>query len=75
MLTTSVPERNEKDIVFGTIEPGHPVYRKLERKGFVYFTIEDPIDIPGDPLDGFVFTNEICITDEGRAALKTATYG
>lgn len=73
MLTSSVPDCNNKDIIFGTIEPGHRVYRKLEQKGFVLYTVEDPLEMPGDPLDGFVFTNEIYITDEGRAVMTPAT--
>jgi hypothetical protein len=71
VLTTSVPDKNDKDPVFGTVEPGIPVYRKLERKGLVFFTEEEPIDDPDGPLDGFVFTNEIYITDEGLAVLQS----
>jgi hypothetical protein len=65
VLTTSVPDKNEKDPVFGTVEPGIPIYKKLEKKGLVAFTEEDPVDDPSGPLDGFVFTNEIYITEEG----------
>lgn len=68
VLTTSVPDKNERN-VFGDIEAGLATYKKLERKGLVFFTIEDPVDDPGGPLDGFVFTNEIYITEEGEAAL------
>jgi len=69
VLTTSVPDKNEKDSIFGTVEPGTPVYKKLEKKGLVVFTEEDPVDDPTDPLDGFVFTNEIYITEEGLRLL------
>ncbi len=65
-----VPEKNEKALVFGGVVPGHPVYRKLERQGLVFYTIEEPLDLPGDPLDGFTFSSEIYITDEGRKALS-----
>lgn len=63
VLTSAVPDKNEKDCVFRTVTPGHPVYKKLEKKGLCFYTEEDPME------DGFVFTNEIYITDEGRAAL------
>lgn len=72
VLTTSVPDKNSRDVVFDTAIPGHGVYRKLEKRGFVFYSVEDPIDLPGDPIDGFVFTNEIYITDEGRDVLKVA---
>jgi hypothetical protein len=61
MLTSRVPEKNERDIVFGNIEPGMGVYKKLEKKGLVVITEEEPMD------DGFCFTNEIYLTEEGRA--------
>lgn len=62
ILTSRVPDKNEPG-VFGII-PGTRTFKKLERAGLCFFTIEDPWD------DGFVFTNEIYITEEGRAALK-----
>lgn len=48
----------------------HTVYRKLERLGLVFYSEEDPLDMPGDPLDGFTFTREIYITDTGRSVLS-----
>jgi hypothetical protein len=38
-----------------------PVFRKLERKGFVFFTEEDPIKLE----DGteFTYTNSVILTD------------
>lgn len=69
-LVTQVPDANEKEVVFNTVTPGHPVYRKLEKKGFVFYTEEEPMDWPGDAMDGFVFTEEIYLTDEGREAHK-----
>jgi len=71
LLTTSIPDKNEPDIVFGTVTPGHHVYRRLERLGLVFYTEEAPLDCPGDPLDGFLFTNEVYISDAGRAARST----
>lgn len=68
MLETRIPERNER-CVFGSVVPGMSVYRRLEKRGLLYFTEEEPLDLPEDPLDGFTFTPEVYITDEGRAAL------
>ena len=67
VLTSSVPDKNEKD-VFGNIEAGAKVYVKLEGRGLVIITEEDPFILE----DGteFTYTNEFYITDEGRAALR-----
>jgi hypothetical protein len=70
VLETSIPDRNEVDHVFKTVTPGHTVYRKLERLGLVFYSEEDPLDLPGDPLDGFTFTREIYITDSGHSVLS-----
>lgn len=67
-----VPETNEKDPVFGTVVPGHTTYRKLEKLGLVFYTEEDPFDLPGDPLDGFSFSREIYIDDQGREVLRSS---
>jgi len=56
--------------VFGEVTPGHKVYQRLEKVGFCYYTEEETLSLPGDPLDGFGFTPEIYITEEGRAALE-----
>lgn len=72
MLETKIPERNERGM-FGDVVPGMRIYRKLDKKGLLYFTEEEPMDLPGDPLHGFTFTPEVYITDEGRAALVAAT--
>ncbi len=67
VLTSSVPDKNEKDM-FGNVEAGAKVYVRLEGRGFVIITEEDPIILE----DGteFTYTNEFYITDEGRAALS-----
>lgn len=72
VLVSTVPERNERnerDVVFGNVTPGHSVYKKLERAGLVFYTEEEPMAMLGDPLDGFQFTSEIYLTDAGRTAL------
>ena len=70
LIEWRVPETTEKEPVFGTIVPGIPVYQKLERMGLVFFTEEEPFDLPGDPLDGFQFSCEIYITDAGKALVR-----
>lgn len=72
LIEWRVPDTNEKDLVFGTVTPGHCVYRKLEKLGLVFYTEEEPFDLPGDPLDGFSFSREIYIDDAGREALRSS---
>lgn len=62
VLVTAVPDRAEKEIVFGGVKPGHPTYKKLEHLGLCFYAEVDPVE-------GFEFTPEIYITDEGKAAL------
>ncbi len=71
VIEWNVPEKNEIDPVFGVVTPGHGVYRKLARLGLVFYTVEDPFDLPGDPLDGFTFSSEIYLDDAGRKTLRT----
>lgn len=55
VLVTSVPEKNVRG-VFG-MEPGLTVFRKLEKKGFVIITEEEPIQL--DDGSWFEFTPTI----------------
>lgn len=71
VLESRIPDRNEVDPVFKSVTPGHTVYRKLERLGLVFYSEEEPMDLPGDSLDGFTFTREIYITETGRSVLST----
>jgi hypothetical protein len=75
LIEWRVPDTNERDPVFGVVTPGHGVYRKLEKLGLVFYTDEEPFDLPGDPLDGFTFSREIYIEDAGREALRTGNAG
>lgn len=75
LIEWRVPETNEKDPVFGTVTPGHTTYRRLEKMGLVFYTEEEPCDLPGDPLDGFCFSREIYIDDAGREALRVRQAG
>ena len=69
MLESGIPDCNERD-VFGDVTPGQSVYKRLEKRGLIFFTEEEPLDLPGDPLDGFTFTREIYLTDDGHSALS-----
>lgn len=60
MLTSLIPDKNERSVFCG-VEPGMAVYKKLEKKGLVFFTEEEPME------DGFMFTNEVYLTDEGKS--------
>lgn len=61
MLTSDIDTKNSHD-VFGCIVPGMNVFKKLEKKGLVYFTIEDPILLE----DGtwFQYTNSVCLVTD-----------
>lgn len=67
-----VPETTEKNLAFGDITPGHGVYRKLEKMGLAFYTGEEPLNSPGNPMDGFTFSSEIYISDAGIEALQQA---
>ncbi len=64
ILTTAICDKTNTHHVFGNVNPGIGVFKKLEKKGLLFFTEEDPMP------DGFVFTNEVYITDQGLQALK-----
>lgn len=59
LIEWRVPETNDKDPVFGTVTPGHTTYRRLEKLGLVFYTEEEPFDLPDDPLVGFCFSRDI----------------
>jgi hypothetical protein len=65
ICTSKIPDKNEPGI-YGGVEPGIGVYRKLEKKGLVFFTEEAPID-PARPDD--TWTPSVEIEDAGRAAI------
>lgn len=53
VLVARVPDETEREVVFGGIVPDHPVYRKLEKRKLVWYVVEEPLNLPVDPLDGF----------------------
>jgi len=60
VLITSVPDKNERDHI-GVFTPGLTLFKKLAKKGLVYFTIEDPLVL--DDGTEFEFTQAICLGD------------
>ena len=69
-LVTTIPDRTERDAL-GEVVPGRRVFRKLERLGLLFETIEDPIDLDGTP---FFSTPSIELTTEG-ARFLAALHG
>jgi hypothetical protein len=63
ILTSKIPDRNDKGFL-GDAEAGMPVYKKLEKRGFVVLTVEDPDE------DGFTFTPMAELTPTGAGALQ-----
>lgn len=65
LLETAIPDVNKKDLVFGSVTPGHATYRRLEKAGLCFYA-------EAVVTDGVEFTPEVYITDEGRAALAAS---
>ena len=59
VLITAIPDKNEKGL-FGDIEPGISVYLKLEKRGLLYVTEEEPDE------NGFTFTEMVYLTEAGE---------
>ena len=68
ILVSAIPGQNQKG-VFSEIEPGLTVYKRLETRGLVYLTDEDPIELENGEI--FQFTPTFEITDEGLKALES----
>ena len=61
ILSSAIPDKTEKDI-FGCNIAGLAVYKKLEKAGLLFFTIEED--------EEFDWTPEVYITEEGVEAMK-----
>lgn len=61
VLTSKVPDTTTRDFM-GQVEAGMNIYKKLERKGYVIITEEEPME------DGFVFTNSIELERDPRCS-------
>ena len=61
--------------VFGNPVPGMTIFRKLEKKGLCYQTIEEPIFLnEGDEVP-FEFSPTMELTDEGREMARKMGMG
>lgn len=63
MLISNIPDKNEKT-VFGGIEPGMAVFKKLEKKGLIFFTEEEPFEL--EPDLWFTFTEEVYLVTDAE---------
>lgn len=63
ILITRIPEKTERDLCLGFVTPGIAVFRKLEKAGLCFQTVEEPMP------DGFVFTESIELTEAGEALI------
>lgn len=52
--------------VFGNPVPGMAIFRKLEKKGLCFQTIEDPIFLNEGDTEPFEFSPTMELTDEGQ---------
>ena len=66
LLEYRVGDVTTKD-VFGRPVPGIAVFRKLVKAGYLYLTIEDPVEL--DDGSTFEFTPSFCMTEVGEGAL------
>lgn len=58
ILTSRIEDKSCRDVFGGTI-PGMTVFKKLAKKGLVFFSEEEPFELE----DGtwFQFTNSVCL--------------
>lgn len=63
ILESRISERTEHD-VFGNAVPGMRVFRKLESKGLIFFTEEEPLIL--DDGTEFYFTPLVYINEENQ---------
>lgn len=62
ILTSWVEDKQSYDPVFRNVIPGHTTFRKLEKKGLVYYTEEE--ETVFDDGTKFTFTNEIYLVTQ-----------
>jgi hypothetical protein len=73
LLISRVSDKNETDVVFGTVTAGMTVYKKLIKRGLALITEEDLID-EEDPDMG-TWTPMLQVTPEGEAWLAEYRAG
>ena len=62
LLVFYIPDNNEKDL-WGVVIPGMRVYQKLEKKGLVFITEEEPVVF--EDGEEFEFTPSVEFTELG----------
>lgn len=61
LLASRISDRTDLD-VFGNVIPGMAVFKKLEKKGLIFFTEEEPLIL--DDGTEFYFTPLVYLTEE-----------
>lgn len=72
MLVSKITDRNEVDGVFRNITPGMPVFRKLEKRGFLYFTEAEELEL--DDGSFFQFTPEVYLVTDPSGCYKFQSF-
>jgi len=68
LLVSDVEDKNCREIVFGGPIPGKTIFKKLEKKGLVFFTEAEPTVF--DDGTEFTFTAEIYLEEDWDARIK-----
>jgi hypothetical protein len=73
ILVSRISETNSKGL-YGEIEPGMPVFRRMAKKGWCFETEEDPTEMKDGDGNTFIFefTPSIEITPEGEEAFRSS---
>jgi hypothetical protein len=72
-LISHIPDKSERD-VHGDPVPGMRVFKRLESKGLLFQTEEEPFKFTDDPdEEPFLFTESIELTSAGMELAKSLT--
>lgn len=63
-------EAKASESMWGDVVPGMAVFKRLEKKGLCYQTLEDPIFLDEEDGEKFEFSSTMELTDEGLALVK-----
>ncbi|MBI6883088.1 hypothetical protein [Pseudomonas putida] len=63
-------EEKASESMWGDVVPGMAVFKRLEKKGLCYQTLEDPILLDEEDGETFEFSSTMELTDEGLALVK-----
>jgi len=66
ILVSHIPDKTYRN-EFGDPVPGMAIFKRLEKRGLLFQTEEEPVNLTDDPDEKpFYFTESIEFTDEGR---------